>query len=72
MASSTPQNPKDMQGEGNYDAARKFDKEEAKFVKSGKVDAAAKAAREALDTPEGKDLEAARHAAARGEPFKKP
>ena len=62
----------DVQGEGNYEAARKFDKEERSFVESGKVEAGAKAAKDALDGPEGADLEAARHAAARGETLKKP
>ena len=33
-----------IQGEGNYDAAREFDEAERKFVESGKVDAAARAA----------------------------
>ena len=33
-----------VQGEGNYDAAREFDEAERKFVASGKVDAAARAA----------------------------
>ncbi|MBS0408852.1 MAG: hypothetical protein JSR86_02975 [Proteobacteria bacterium] len=82
MTQPTPQDPsaqpakagaaKDVQGEGNYAAARKFDAEERAFVESGKVEAGAKAAREALDGPEGQDLEAARHAAARGEALKKP
>jgi len=80
MTQPTPQDPastpadksKDLQGEGDYDAARKFDAEERAFVEGGKVEAGAKAAREALDGPEGADLEAARHAAARGETLKKP
>lgn len=62
----------DVQGEGNYEAARKFDKEERTFVESGKVEAAAKAAKDALDGPEGADLEAARQSSARGETHKKP
>ncbi|MGA0599419.1 hypothetical protein ACO2Q3_01795 [Caulobacter sp. KR2-114] len=62
----------DVQGEGDYEAARKFDREERSFVESGKVEAGAKAAKDALDGPEGADLEAARHAAARGETLKKP
>ena len=33
-----------VQGEGNYDAAREFNEAERKFVASGKVDAAARAA----------------------------
>jgi len=41
------QPPKDaeLQGEGNYDAARRYDKATTDFVKSGKVDEAAQAAR---------------------------
>jgi hypothetical protein len=31
-----------VQGEGDYDSAKKFDDEEAAFVKSGKVDQAAR------------------------------
>lgn len=80
MAAETPQDPSKapdssktqgaMQGEGNYDAARKFDQEEAAFAKSGKVDAAAKAAKEALDGPEAADLEAARVSTGKGETHK--
>ena len=51
---------KDIQGEGNYDAARKFDAEERAFVKSGQVERKAKEAEDALDGPEGEDLEKAR------------
>jgi hypothetical protein len=49
-----------IQGEGNYDAARRFRKSEEAFVKSGKVDKAAHEAEEALDGPEGAELERAR------------
>jgi hypothetical protein len=49
-----------IQGEGNYDAARKFDDEERAFVKSGQVEQKAKEAEEALDGPEGDELERAR------------
>ena len=51
---------KDIQGEGNYDAARRFREAEEKFVKSGEVDKKAREAEEALDGPEGADLERAR------------
>jgi len=51
---------KDIQGEGNYDAARKFDEEERAFVKSGQVEQKAKEAEDALDGPEGEELERAR------------
>jgi hypothetical protein len=49
-----------IQGEGNYDAARKFDAEERAFVKKGGVEQKAKEAEQALDGPEGAELEKAR------------
>jgi|APDOM4702015159_1054818.scaffolds.fasta_scaffold38314_1 hypothetical protein len=33
--------PRDMQGEGNYEAAKRFNQEQTKFAKSGKVERAA-------------------------------
>lgn len=44
---SKPQDPKspDIQGEGNYDATRRYDKAATDFVQSGKVDQAARDAR---------------------------
>jgi hypothetical protein len=49
-----------VQGEGNYDAGRRFQKEEAAFVKTGDVDKKAREAKDALDGPEGAELERAR------------
>jgi hypothetical protein len=49
-----------IQGEGNYDAARKFDDEERAFVKKGGIEQKAKEAEAALDGPDGADLEKAR------------
>ena len=49
-----------IQGEGNYDAGRKFDAEERAFVKSGQVEKKAQEAKDALDGPEGEELERAR------------
>jgi hypothetical protein len=49
-----------IQGEGNYDAARKFDAEERAFVEKGDVEKKAREAEEALDGREGEDLEKAR------------
>jgi hypothetical protein len=49
-----------VQGEGNYDAARRYRKEQETFARSGKVDEAAHEAEEALDGPEGPELERAR------------
>ena len=34
--------PNQIQGEGNYEAAKEYDEAQRKFVKSGKVDAAAR------------------------------
>jgi hypothetical protein len=49
-----------IQGEGNYDAGRRFQKEEREFVKKGPVEQKAHEAEEALDGPEGEELERAR------------
>jgi hypothetical protein len=49
-----------IQGEGNYDAARKFDEDERAFVKKGGIEQKAKEAEAALDGPEGAELERAR------------
>jgi hypothetical protein len=51
---------KDIQGEGNYDAARRFREAEEKFVKTADIEGKAKEAEEALDGPEGEELERAR------------
>ena len=55
-----------VQGEGNYDAAKKFDDAQAAFAKSGKVDAKAREAAKAVDGPEAEELEAASIAASQG------
>lgn len=49
-----------VQGEGNYDAARRYQKEQHEFAKTGPVEEKAQEAEEALDGPEGADLERAR------------
>ena len=49
-APATAKAPAAMQGEGNYEAARVFNDAERKFVASGKVDAAARAAAPKSDT----------------------
>lgn len=49
-----------IQGEGNYEAARKFDKDEREFIKTGQVEGKAREAAKAVDGPEGPDLERAR------------
>ncbi|MDO8322346.1 MAG: hypothetical protein Q7T23_05330 [Phenylobacterium sp.] len=55
-----------IQGEGDYDAARRFRKAEEDFVKTGPVEQKAKEAEEALDGPEGAELEKARIETAKG------
>ena len=49
-----------IQGEGDYDAARRFQDDQHAFAKSGAVEEKAREAEEALDGPEGEDLERAR------------
>jgi hypothetical protein len=49
-----------IQGEGNYEATRKFDKDERAFVKKGHIEEKAREAERALDGPEGEALERAR------------
>jgi hypothetical protein len=59
---SEPSQDKDLQGEGNYDAARRYDKAATDFAKSGKVDKAAHAAAPA----DGDEAEAMKQAEAEG------
>jgi hypothetical protein len=49
-----------IQGEGNYDATRKFDADERAFIKKGEVEKKAREAADALDGPDGEALEKAR------------
>jgi len=56
----------DLQGEGNYDAARRYRKAQEDFAKSGKVDKAAHEAEEAIEGPEGAELERARRETGEG------
>ncbi len=46
----------DNQGEGNREAARHYNDAQEKFARSGKVEEAARDAKNALDGPEAKDL----------------
>jgi hypothetical protein len=62
--------PTTVQGEGDYVSARKFQTEETAFAKSGKVEAKAREAADAVDGPEGAELEAARKASAEGHSLK--
>ena len=43
-----------IQGEGNYEAARRYREEQEKFARSGKVDKKAHEAEDALEGPECK------------------
>ena len=55
-----------IQGEGNYEAGRRFQDAEHKFVETAPVEKKAREAADALDGPEGEELEAARKASAKG------
>jgi hypothetical protein len=55
-----------VQGEGDYVSAKRFDDEERSFVESGRVAGKAREAADALDGPEGPELEQARELAAQG------
>jgi hypothetical protein len=71
MSDTPAKSESQIQGEGDYKSAKRFDDEEAAFAKSGKVAPAAKAAKDAIDGPEGAELEAARIASAKGESLAK-
>ncbi len=53
-------------GEGDYESARKFQKSQHQFAKDGPVKEKARQAAEALDSPEGKELERARQKSSKG------
>ncbi len=56
-----------VQGEGDYESARRYQKEQHEFAKdSGKVQEGAKAAEDALEGPEGEELERARRETGKG------
>jgi hypothetical protein len=57
---------KQQMGEGNYEAAKEFQKEQHEFARSGKVKPKAREAADAVDGAEADELEAARKAAADG------
>lgn len=56
---TTERNQSRNEGEGNRTAARAYNEAQQKFVKSGKVEKAAKDAEKAIDGPEAKELEKA-------------
>lgn len=49
-----------IQGEGNYDAGRRFQRAERAFVEKGGVERQAREAQKALESSEGAELERAR------------
>lgn len=55
-----------VQGEGDYEAGRRFQDAERAFVKKGSVELKAREAADALDGPQAAELEAARKTSARG------
>lgn len=57
-----------MQGEGNYTAAKEYDDATTEFVKSGKVDQAAKAAKPKNAQEEQEMMEAEAKGRARAKP----
>jgi len=57
---STMADKDQVQGEGNYDAGRRYQKEQHEFAKKGPVEQKAQEAEDALDGPEAEDLERAR------------
>lgn len=57
-----------VQGEGDYEAARRYRKAQEDFAKSGRVADKAREAGDALNGSEGAELEAARKETAKGKP----
>jgi hypothetical protein len=57
-----------IEGEGSYSATKAYNEATAKFLKKGKVGAAAKEAERALDSKEGAELKAAEAKGKAGDP----
>jgi hypothetical protein len=55
-----------IQGEGDYESARRYQKEQHDFARHGDVGRKAREAEEALDGPEGAELERARRETGEG------
>ncbi len=69
MAGSDMPKAGQVQGEGDYVSAKKYQDAQHEFAKDqDKVEQKAKEAEDALDGPEGAELEEARQEAAKGEP----
>jgi hypothetical protein len=56
-----------IQGEGDYVSGKKYQKMQHDFAEKGPVEEKAREAEEALDGPEGAELEQARRETGRGE-----
>lgn len=56
----------DRKGEGSYDGAEQFQKDQHTFAKDGPVKKKAREAADALDGDESEELEEARQASAKG------
>jgi hypothetical protein len=56
----------EKKGEGSYEGAEQFQKDQHKFAKKGPVESKAREAAEALDGEEAEELERARRATAKG------
>jgi hypothetical protein len=60
MDKRTSKENSDLQGEGNYDAAKVYDEQATKFAQNAKkVKDSAQLAKEAVDSPEAESLQAA-------------
>jgi hypothetical protein len=69
MAGSDRPKAGQVQGEGDYVSAKRYDDAQEAFAKDeGKVQKKAKEAEAALDGPEGPELERARRESAKGDP----
>ena len=69
MAGSDMPKTDQVQGEGDYISAKRYQKDQHEFAKDqAKVEQKAKEAEDALDGPEGAELERAREESAKGEP----
>lgn len=61
-------NDKDLQGEGNYDATRRYDEGVKQSVEKGNAEELARKAKQALEGPEGEELRKAEEKGRSGEP----
>ena len=59
---------KRIEGEGSYSGTADYNKRTDKFIKSGKVDKAAKDAEKAIASPEGAELARAEEKGKKGDP----